>query len=705
MPSIEDSQNPLLIRTALPVFDRIKAKHVIPAVRQLLKDLETQLIQAEETKKNWDMITALNEIEYQLHCTWGPITHLLGVDNSKELREAHETVQKELVDFYLRLSQSQKIYHIIEGMAKHKEKWDDQENRIIELRLREAKQAGVGIEEGKKRKHFNTIVAELSRLQTKFSNNILDATKAYYLDLTDKKDTQGLPSSVLLLAAQTYHQANASNNTDKNYKINPEQGPWRITLEGPSYIPFMQHSCQRDLREKLYRAFIKRASSEELDNTPIIAKTLQLRQEQAHLLGYPNFAAMRMDTRMAKNVNEVYQLLEELRQASWEIAKQEYNDLQELARSHPYNQQEPLKHWDIAYYAERLREKRFGFTEEELRPYFPFERVLNGLFSLAEKIFGIFIVAADGQTPIWHKDVRYFKILDGNKQPIASFYLDPYSRPENKRGGAWMDDCRGRRKTKQGKSELPVAYLICNAAPPVADCPAVMNFREVETLFHEFGHGLQHMLTNIDHMDIAGINGIEWDAVELPSQFMENWCYHHPTLLSLSSHVDTKETLPDELFEKIKAARNYRIASNTLRQIRFSLIDMELHDEFDPSKFDEKGCISEVQKKVEKVDELTSFLPSLTEDRFLCSFSHIFAGGYAAGYYSYKWAEVLSADAFSAFEEVGLDNSEAVEKMGRRFRQTILGLGGSKDPTEIFQAFRGRKPSTKSLLKQAGLVA
>ena len=407
---------------------------------------------------------------------------------------------------------------------------------------------------------------------------------------------------------------------------------------------------------------------------------------------------MRMDTRMAENVREVYDLIEKLRQAAWETAQKELKELQNF--SHEQGQKEKLAHWDIAYFSEKLREKNFGFTEEELRPYFPLERVLKGLFQLAKDIFAITILSADGEAPVWHPDVRYFAVLDEQQKRIASFYLDPYSRPSQKRGGAWMDDCVGRRKIKQNKWELPVAYLVCNATPPLGKEPALMNFQEVETLFHEFGHGLQHMLTKIDYPDIAGINGIEWDAVELPSQFMENWCYHRPSLLTLSCHIESGKPLPEELFTKIKAARHFRAASQLLRQLRFALIDMELHHNFKPSKAD-----TALWSLQEKVDKLTTPMPSLKEDRSLCSFGHIFAGAYAAGYYSYKWAEVLSADAFSAFEEAGLDDPEALRAMGRRFRDTILALGGSQSPALVFEAFRGRKPNTEALLRQIGLAA
>ncbi|MBW3540060.1 MAG: M3 family metallopeptidase [Planctomycetes bacterium] len=354
-------------------------------------------------------------------------------------------------------------------------------------------------------------------------------------------------------------------------------------------------------------------------------------------------------------------------------------------------------HWDVAFWSERLRERRYEYTDEELRPYFPLQRVLDGLFGLAERLFDVTVRSADGEAPVWHKDVRFFKVFDRSRGHIASFYLDPYSRPENKRGGAWMDECFVRRYDR-GRLQLPVAHLVCNATPPVGERPSLMTFREVETLFHEFGHGLQHMLTMVDYRDAAGINGIEWDAVELPSQFMENWCYHRPTLVGMTAHYETGEPLPERLFEKIKDSRNHLSGTQMLRQLRFGMTDMRLHHVYDP-----EGALTPFDIE-RQVAERTSLLPPLPDDRSLCSFQHIFAGGYAAGYYSYKWAEVLSADAFAAFEEAGLDDEQAVAATGRRFRATVLSSGGARHPMTVFRDFRGREPSPEPLLRHSGLA-
>jgi oligopeptidase A len=393
--------------------------------------------------------------------------------------------------------------------------------------------------------------------------------------------------------------------------------------------------------------------------------------------------------------------LESLRSASVDAAKADLKDVQASADASG-DQSGALRHWDIGFWAERLREQRYDYSEEELRPYFPFPKVLSGLLSLAERLFGVRFKFADGEVPVWHSDVRFVRVEDLDGKPISAFYLDPYSRPAEKRGGAWMDECVGRSvvcSESPGVARLPVAYLVCNQTPPVGDDPSLMTFHEIETLFHEFGHGLQHMLTRVDHGLASGIRNVEWDAVELPSQFMENWAYHRETLLGISGHVETGEPLPDELFEKVCAARTYRAGSMMLRQLNFGMMDLELHHRHEPSG-DESAF--DVQRRI---SARTAVMQPLPEDRFLCSFGHIFAGGYSAGYYSYKWAEVLSADAFAAFEEAGLDDEAAVAAMGLKFRETVLALGGSRPPGEVFEAFRGRAPSPEALLRHAGLNA
>ncbi|MEE3717111.1 M3 family metallopeptidase [Tumidithrix elongata RA019] len=701
-----ETANPLLIGKGLPPFPDIKPEHVVPAITQLLAEIDAGLTQLEanlETSLNshsqltWsDLVEPLDRLTEKLTWSWGVVGHLTSVKNSAELREAHKTMQPAIVQFFNRLSQSQPIYKAFKAIRAG-ETWlslDPAQQRIVSAAIKEAELSGVGLE-GEAKARFNQIQMELADITTKFSNHVLDATKAFSMTLFKPEEAEGLPPSLLSLAAQ-------AARADGDSKATPEKGPWCITLDFPSYVPFMQHSTRRDLREKLYKAFVSRASSGEFDNSPLIERILELRQEKAKLLEFDTFAELSLATKMAPNVSAVETLLEELRQASYGAAVQDLENLKTFAKSQGFPEDEELKHWDISFWAERQQEAKFDFSEEELRPYFPLPQVLEGLFKLVNRLFGITVTAADGKAPIWHEDVRFFDIADETGQTIAHFYLDPYSRPSEKRGGAWMNDCVGRAKiteAEQTYTRLPVAYLICNQSPPVDGKPSLMNFREVTTLFHEFGHGLQHMLTKVDYSGASGINNIEWDAVELPSQFMENWCYDYPTLMAMAKHYETGETLPEHYYYKLLAARHYMSGSGMLRQLHFSLTDIELHHRYHPNG---NETPAEVRSRIAKT---TSVMPPLPEDNFLCAFGHIFAGGYAAGYYSYKWAEVLSADAFAAFEDVGLENEPAIADIGRRYRDTVLALGGSLHPMEVFKQFRGREPSTAALLRHSGLAS
>jgi oligopeptidase A len=701
----DTSENPLLQTEGYPQYDRIEPDHVVVAVRHMLEQAETRLAEIEQAAVgSWSgVIEPLETIECLFEQTWQPVNHLLGVRNSQELREAHETVLNEVVQFGLRVSQSKPIYQSFRSM-KDGEEWaklDAAQKRIINQRLLQAELAGIDLE-GEQRQRFNEIASELSQLSTDFSNNVLDATKAFSLVLTDEAEIEGLPESLLQLAAQSYNEWRESQSSIDSkseaavLSATAENGPWRITLDPPCLQPFLQHSRRRDLREKLYRAFVTRASEGDYDNTDAIRRILSLRKEKSALLGLETYAQVSLAQKMAPDADAVQRMFEQLRSAAWEPAHADMEALQELADV--ADSATELKHWDVAFWAERLRESRFDYTDEELRPYFPLARVLEGLFGLVNRLFGIVVEPADGQAAVWNSGVRLFKIFDESGAEIASFFLDPYSRPEEKRGGAWMDECLTRRIRPTGP-QLPVAHLVCNSTPPVGDKPSLMTFREVTTLFHEFGHGLQHMLTTVDYADASGINGIEWDAVELASQFLENWIYHKPTIMTVSGHFETGGPLPDELFEKLLAARTFRAGSDMLRQLLFGMTDMALHSTYDPSG-DESAF--DVQKRI---TEKTSVLPMLPEDRFLCGFQHIFAGGYAAGYYSYKWAEVLSADAFAAFEEADFADDEAIATTGRRFRDTVLALGGSQHPMDVFRAFRGREPSVDALLRHNGLMS
>ncbi|CAB4314381.1 unnamed protein product [Prunus armeniaca] len=657
--------NPLLQDFDFPPFDVVDAKHVRPGIRALLKKLEGDLEELERTvEPTWPkLVVPLEKIIDRLTVVWGLVNHLKSVKDSSELRSAIEEVQPEKVKFQLRLGQSKPIYNAFKAILESPD-WQtltEARKRIVESQIKEA---------------------ELERLSHKFQENVLDATKKFEKLVTDKNEIEGLPATALGMAAQTALSKGHENATAEN-------GPWIITLDGPSFLSIMQHARNRSLREEIYRAYVTRASSGDLDNTAIIDSILKLRLEKAKLLNYNNYAEVSMATKMA-TVEKAEELLEKLRSASWNAAVQDAPEANDL------------NHWDTSFWSERLRESKFDVNEEELRPYFSLPKVMDGLFNLANILFGINVEPADGLAPVWNNDVRFYCIKDSSGSPIAYFYFDPYTRPSEKRGGAWMDEVLARSHvlSRDGAcARLPVAHMVCNQTPPVGNKPSLMTFSEVETVFHEFGHALQHMLTKQDEGLVAGIRGIEWDAVELPSQFMENWCYHRDTLMSIAKHYETGETLPEETYKKLLAARTFRAGSLSLRQIRFASVDLKLHTDYIPGG---SGSIFDVDRRV---SERTQVIPPLPEDRFLCGFSHIFAGGYAAGYYSYKWAEVLSADAFSAFEDAGLDNSKAVKETGHKFRETILALGGGKAPLEVFVEFRGREPSPEPLLRHNGLLA
>ena len=693
-----DPTNPTELR-GLPRFDRIEPAHVEPGMRARLAELEEEIERLEaDSEPTWTgLVEPLERIGDRLAFPWGVVGHLMGVKNSDALRAAHEACQPDVVKLSIRLGQSVPLFRQLEAL-RGGGAWDaldGPQRRIVETLLRDARLSGVGLE-GEARDRFNQVQLELAELSTRFSNNVLDATKAFALTLRSADEVAGLPQSLLDLAAQSAREAEEDAAT-----ATATEGPWRITLDYPSFVPFLEHSQRRDLREKLYRAYVTRASEGDLDNGPVLERTLALRREAAQLLGYETYAEVSLASKMAPDVAAVERLLEELREVSFGAAKSELEELSRFARERGADHD--LMHWDLAFWAERLREDRYAYSEEELRPYFPLPVVLEGLFGLARRLFGVEIVAADGEAAVWHPDVRFFRVSSAG-EPIAAFYLDPYSRPAEKRGGAWMDECLGRTRI-DGDLRLPVAYLVCNGTPPVDGGPSLMTFQEAETLFHEFGHGLQHMLTCVDYGLASGIRNVEWDAVELPSQFMENWLYQRETVRSASAHVDSGEPLPDELIEKLRAARTYRAGSAMLRQLYFAFTDLELHHRYRPgadggADAGENGSAFDVQRRIA---EKTTVLPPLAEDRSLCSFAHIFAGGYAAGYYSYKWAEVLSADAFSAFEEAGLDDAGAISDTGRRYRDTVLALGGSVSPMEVFVAFRGREPRTDALLRHSGL--
>jgi len=693
-----DEENPLLAGGAMPDYAAVEPGHIAPGIRRLLAELGSELERVErDAQPTWSgLIEPLERMGDRLDFAWSIARHLLSVRNSEALREAYETVQPEVVAFGLRVGQSRPLYDALRALREGPgfEALEPAQRRIVETLLRDARHAGVGLE-GEARERFNAIQAELAELATRFGNHVLDATRAWALWLREPGEVEGLPQSLLELAAQS-----ARDHGEPG--ASAEAGPWRISLDAPSAIPFLEHARRRDLRERVYSAYITRAGEGELDNTPLIRRILELRREEARLLGFASYAELSLDAKMAPGLEAVERTLEELRRPSRAAAERDLEELRAFAAGKGAEEADALALWDVPFWAERLREHRFDYSEEELRPYFPLPVVLDGLFELAGRLFGVTIEPAELEGRVWHPDVRTFRVRDEQGRDLAGFTLDPTSRPAEKRGGAWMDECVGRSRLlapADREVRLPVAHLVCNLSPPVGGRPACLTFDDVQTLFHEFGHGLQHMLTEVDYGLAAGIRNVEWDAVELPSQFMENWCYEPAILRRISRHVETEESLPDALIEKIRAARTFRAGSAMLRQIYFSCLDLELHARYEPGGSDSPF---DVQRRVA---ESTTVLPPLPEDRFLCSFGHIFGGGYAAGYYSYKWAEILSADAFAAFEEQGLDDDGAVRATGRRFRETVLALGGSRPPMEVFVAFRGREPSPEALLRHSGLKA
>lgn len=733
--------NPLLASGDFPLYDQVTAEHVAPGMKMLIGEaeaalaaLEVRLVKDKYEIKCTEFLSELERMSDRIGRAWGVVNHLKAVKDTEKLRNAVEAVQPIVVTFNLKTSQSEAVYQAFKTIMDGPQfaGLTPAQKRIVENEIRDAQLSGVALE-GEKKDRFNAIQQELAKLSTSFSNNVLDSTKAFTIRITDKEEVAGLPASALGLASQT-----AVSKGDKDSTA--ENGPWIFTLDGPSFLPVQQHAKNRALRELLYEQYITRASEKtvaketkmgeiageikdgtvgkrqglgllakrvtqklglssgkSLDNTPIIEKILALKYERAQLLGKRHHADVSTASKMA-TFEGAMKLMEDLRAKSYDFAVKEMDELKAFAKKQGFEGE--LKNWDVTFYAERMREAMYSYQEEDLRPYFSLPRVLEGLFSLVTRLFDVEIVAADGKAPVWDKDVRFFQI-NRNGAPVAYFYLDPYSRPAEKRGGAWMDECASRSKTMAAAGSalrLPIAHMVCNQSPPVGDQPSLMTFREVETLFHEIGHALQHMLTTQEEGLVAGIRGVEWDAVETPSQFMENWCYDKATVDKMAKHYETGETIPTDLWNKVKAAKNYRAGSMMLRQLQFSVTDLQLHSAFQPGG---DKSVHDLYKEVAKTYQIQE---PLEYDRFLCGFSHIFAGGYSAGYYSYKWAEVLSADCFAAFEEAGLDNEDKVKETGVRFRDTVLAMGGGAAAPEVFKEFRGRDPTPDALLRHSGLA-
>ncbi|GAA3904052.1 oligopeptidase A [Halomonas cibimaris] len=680
------SANPLLATHALPPFGDIRAEHVEPAIRQLIDEtrdaVEELARQAQETPPTWDNFAApLEAVNDRLAKAWAPVSHLNATMNTPELREAYQACIAKLSEFSTWVGQHAGLFHAWQALRDGPE-WealDAAQRRTVENTLRDFRLAGVALPEAQKAR-YGEIQARLSELSNRYSNNVLDATQAWHKDIDDAETLAGVPQSAL----DTLKATAEAKGVDG----------YRITLDFPCFFPVISYADSRELREEVYTAFTTRASDQgpqagKFDNAPIMEEILALRHEMAELLGFDTYADLSLATKMADSPAQVQTFLDDLASRAVPQAQREFSALESFARSEL--ELDRLQPWDIAYASEKLREKRHAISDEQLRPYFPAPQVIDGLFKVVERLYGLRFVE-NTDVPRYHDDVRYFQIVE-NDTPIAGFYLDLYAR-EGKRGGAWMADCRVRRQTADGL-QLPVAFLTCNFTPPVDERPALLTHDEVITLFHEFGHGLHHMLTKQSIADISGINGVAWDAVELPSQFMENFCWEREGLDLIAAHVDTGEPLPEALFERLQGAKNFQSAMGMVRQLEFSLFDLRLHVEYQaPSAADIQALLDDVRMRV-------AVTPQASFNRFQNGFAHIFAGGYAAGYYSYKWAEVLSADAWSAFEQAGTFDAET----GNRFRSEILEQGGARDAAELFEAFRGRKPSVKPLLRHSGIEA
>tara|TARA_B100000674_G_scaffold67335_1_gene46459 strand:- start:6311 stop:8416 length:2106 start_codon:yes stop_codon:yes gene_type:complete len=693
------TKSDFFICKGLPDFEKFTPEIIQNEFPKVLNNLENDFndIQAyfekllTEEKLDWDQIMMpLNKINEELRWSWGVISHLNAVNNSESLRDVYSKFLPEVIKLGNKIGQSKVIYKALIRL-KDTNVFDITKNRILDKEILDMEHSGISLEDADQ-KRFNQNSERLGDLSTKFSNNVLDATNKWFLILEDHLQIEGLPERVLELMA-----ISAKNHLKRTEKINPKNGPWKLSLDIPTYTAFMTYAKNRDLRETLYKAFVSRASQGDENNNIIIKEILDIRQDQANILGYKSWADLSLSTKMANEIQNVEKLLEELREPSFKTAKRELAYLNEFAYKNGLNPKEKIESWDINYWSELLRKEKLNLDQEALRPWFPLNDVLKGLFRLSKKLFDINVIEANGEAPIWHKDVLFFNIFNKDEKKIASFYLDPFSRPESKRGGAWMDECLNKGKDENGKEILPVAYLVCNQTPPSNGKPSLMSFDEVLTLFHEFGHGLQHMLTTVDLPQAAGINNVEWDAVELPSQFMENWCFDKVTLLNIAKHWETGEKLPDEDYKKLCENRTFNCGMATLRQLHFAITDLRLHS----NKPKYQG--QEPDQVRRDIAQTTTVIEPIDEDKFLCCFSHIFAGGYSAGYYSYKWAEVLSADAFSMFEEADLENINNVKSIGKKFKDTILSLGGSLSPLEIFKLFRGREPRTDSLIKHLGL--
>lgn len=672
--------NPLLDLDDLPRFSDIRPEHIEPALTAMLATTQAAvaaLLEGQPSPRWEDVVGPLEWHEWRLKRFWSPIAHLHAVADSAPLRAAYNEGLARLTRYQTAYAQDRRVYEAYKAVADGPEfrGLSQARRRVIDNTLRDMRLAGVALPDAAQAR-FKILQEELSGLTSRFEQNVLDATDAFTLPVMDGATLSGIPESVRTLARQTAEQAGRDG--------------FLFTLQAPSYVPVMTYADDRTLRRRLYEAYVTRASRAgggAFDNSAVAIEILKRRKELAALVGYPTYADYSLATKMADSTEEVLRFLRDLAARARLAALAELDEIRALASAAGHT----LEAWDVAYYSERLKEQRFEFSEEELRPYFPLPQVLRGLFTLTERLYDVRIVERTDRDS-WHPDVRFYEIREPDGAPRGQFYLDLYAR-SRKRGGAWMDECCVRCTTDRGL-QLPVAYLTCNFSPPGESHPALLRHDEVETLFHEFGHGLHHMLTRVDEAAVAGINGVPWDAVELPSQFMENFCWEREVIDLIGAHYQTHAPLPPTLFRKLRAARSFQAALQMLRQVEFALFDIRLHSDFDPA-------VGAVHDLLESVRAEVAVLVPPPFNRFENSFTHIFAGGYAAGYYSYKWAEVLSADAFSRFEEKGVFDRDT----GLSFLHTILERGGEADPRELFASFRGRPPTIDALLRQNGLLS
>ncbi len=676
------STNPLLDFNGLPRFATIRTEHIAPAVEALLTENRALInrLTATSVAATWDSFVApLEDANERLGRAWGVVGHLHGVLESPELREAYNANQPGIVQYWTELGQNLALFEKYKALRASAEfaSLKGQQQKIIDNEIRDFRLSGAELSEEKKQRYAQ-IMDELARLSTKFSENVLDATNAFSTTVEDLADVAGIPEDSLELAAEAAQKAGAKG--------------WKFTLHAPSYMPVMQYADNRDLRARIYRAHVTRASEFgklDWDNTPLIAQILKLRNEAAQLLGYSSHAKVSLATKMAESPRQVVDFLEDLAAKAKPFALKDWDELNAFAANELGIAQ--MQAWDSSYASEKLRLRRYDFSDQEVKQYFPEPKVMQGMFRVIETIYGLHIESE--QAEAWDPNVRFYRISEKDGTVIGRFYVDLYAR-ETKRGGAWMDEAITRRLVG-ATVQTPVAYLNCNFPSPAGDKPATFSHDDVITLFHEFGHGLHHMLTRVDYLGVSGIRGVEWDAVELPSQFMENFCWEWDVLSHMTAHVDTGAPLPRALFDKMVAAKNFQSGMQMVRQVEFSLFDMLLHDEFDPeSGKTAQHLLDEIRSKV-----AVSVPPAW--NRFPNNFSHIFSGGYSAGYYSYKWAEVLSADAYSAFEESGVLDPGT----GARFREEILAVGGSRPAIESFKAFRGREPTVDALMRHSGMIS